>query len=329
MSVTACLIVRNEASVLERCLRSISTLADEFCVLDSGSDDETVEIAQRFGARVKIDRSLADCSGRLHDFAAARDAALAMARGRWVLSIDADEVLAIAQPEALHALLSNERLHAIELRILSGGVRWYLPRLFLRTPWTRWHERVHEWVEIRGPTCRTNAATIENLPDRTGKESASARDLRLCRQQLREDPDNLRAVLYIARALRHIGRYKAAIPYYERYWHESDFEAGRYAAAIGAAICSLLLHDFEASRRFAMRAYRCDCQLAEACCVLGDANLGVGRSDLARIWFERAMTKRMPSRSYPLFVDPSSYDRYPRTRLQWIRDQLSRATSAA
>jgi tetratricopeptide (TPR) repeat protein len=328
VTVTACLIVRNEASVLERCLRSISTFADEFCVVDSGSDDATVDIARQFSARIKIDRSLADCSGRLRDFAAARNAALAMARGRWVLSIDADEVLDIAQPEALRALLANEWLHAIELRILSGGRRWYSPRLVRRMPWTRWHERVHEWVEIHGPTRRTDAATIENHPDKTGKESAAARDLRLCRQQLREDPDNLRAVLSMARALRHMGLHKAAIPYYERYWRESDFKAGRYAAALGAAICSLFLHDFQASRRFAMRAYRCDRQLAEACCVLGDASLGLGRLDLACVWFERAMTKRMPGRFYPLSVDLSSYDSYPRARLQLIGDQLSRANNA-
>ena len=322
MTVTACLIVRNEAAVLERCLKSISPLADELCIFDTGSDDGTVAIARRFGARVMIDRSFADRSGRLLDFAAARNAALDMARGRWVLSIDADEVLHIAQPEALHALLASDRLHAIELRILSGGIRWYLPRLIRRMPWTRWHDRVHEWIELHGPTRRTEAATIENLPAKMGKESAAARDLRLCRQQLREDSDNLRAVLYVARALRLMRRYHAAIPYYERYWRESDFNAGRYTAAIGAAICFLLLHDFASSRRFAMRAYRCDPRLAEACCLLGDASLGLGRPDLARAWFERAMTRRPPGRSYPLFVDSSSYDEYPRSRLQWLRERL-------
>jgi glycosyltransferase involved in cell wall biosynthesis len=329
LSTTACLIVRNEASVLERCLRSISTFADELCVVDSGSDDATVNIARRFGARIKIDRSLADHSGRMRDFAAARNAVLAMARGSWMLSIDADEVLDIAHPGTLRWLLANERLHAIELRILSGGMRWYLPRLVRRMPWTRWHERVHEWVEIRGPTQRTDAATINNLPGKTGKESAAARDLRLCRQQLCENPNNLRAVFYMARALRHMGLHKKAIHYYERYWRESDFKAGRYAAATGAAISSLLLHDFQAARRFAMRAYRSDPELAEACCVLGDARLGLGRLELARRWFERAMTKRMPGRSYPLFVDQSSYDGFPRARLQWIRDQSSRARNAA
>jgi hypothetical protein len=85
--------------------------------------------------------------------------------------------------------------------------------------------------------------------------------------------------------------YRAAIGYYERYWLESEFEAGRYAAAIGTAICFLLLHEFESARRFAMRAYRGNPKLAEACCLLGDASLGLGRPDLAREWFRRATTK--------------------------------------
>jgi tetratricopeptide (TPR) repeat protein len=265
----------------------------------------------------------------MRDFGAARNAALSMARCRWILSIDADEVLHIAQPKILRTLLATERLHAIEVRITSGSVRWYLPRLFRRMPWTAWHERVHEWVEIKGQISRTDAATIENLPDKRGKESAAERDLRLCKRQLRENPNNLRAVLYMARALRLLGRYSDAAFYYDRYWRESDFVAGRYTAAIGAAMCNLLLHNFEASRRFARRAYRCDPRLAEACCLLGDAYLGLGRLDLAAQWFERATTKRLPDRSYPFFVDSSSYRVHPLSRLEWIRNNYRGAEERA
>lgn len=325
MAITACLIVHNEASVIERCLRSISSFVDEICIVDSGSDDGTVEIARRFGAHVKIDRLLADRAGRLRDFSAARNAVLKMATGRWVLSIDADEVFHVAQPPELRELLGKVGLSAIEMRIQSGGVSWFLPRLFLRKPWTRWHERVHEWVEIRGKTIPTDCAMIENLPCKIGKESAAHRDLRLCNWQLRENPDNLRAVFYLARALRHLGRYRDALPYYSRYWRESDFTAGRYSVAISAAICRLIVHDFEGSRRWAMRAYRLDSQLAEACCILGDANVGLGRLDLAVGWFKRAKSKTLPTGKNHLYVDRSSYHEYPLARLQWISELLLRS----
>ncbi len=322
ISISACLIVHNVSSVLERCLYSIKDFADEICIVDSGSDDDTVDIARQIGARIIIDRSLADSTGRMRDFAAARNTVLRMAHSRWVLSIDADEVFKLTQPDKIYQLLRNKRLHAIEMPILSGGVHWHLPRLFLRKPWTCWHERVHEWVEIRGPVRRTNSASIENLPDKKGKESASYRDLRLCKLLLDENPDNLRGVFYLARALRHLNRFRDALPYYDRYWRKSDFRAGRYVAAIGAAICYLMLHDFKASRCFAMRAYRLDPQLAEACCLLGDISLGIGRPDLAKSWFERAITKQIPKNNYPLFIDPSSYGDYPNSQLQWINNNL-------
>jgi glycosyltransferase involved in cell wall biosynthesis len=323
LSVTACLIIRNEARVLARCFDSISPFIDECCIVDSGSMDASVDIARRFGARVKVNRSLADGRGRLRDFAAARNVALSMARGSWVLSIDADEVLEVNKAVALSAMLANPRLHAIEVKIISGRQRWYLPRLFRKMPWTRWHELVHEWIEIRGPIRRTDSATIMNLPDKTGKESAVARDLRLCGRQLRDNPNNLRGALYMARALRQSGQYGAAIPYYLRYSTAADFEAGRYVAEIGAAACYLLLHDFDGARQVALKAYRRNPRLAEACCVLGDASVGSGRLDLAQRWFRRALSRRQPGRNYPLFVDPSSYRAYPRARLDWIRQQLS------
>ena len=321
LKVTACLIVHNEARVLERCLKSLSSFVDELCVVDSGSKDGSVEIARRYGARIKVRTSLADSRGRLRDFAAARNAALSMASDGWILSIDADEVLEVANPAMLRELMANRQLHAIELRILSRGVRWYLPRLFRLMPWTRWHERVHEWVEIRGFTRSTECATIINLPQKDGKESSAERDFRLCSLQLRDDATNLRAVLYLARALRQLGQYRAAIPYYARYLTESEFRAGRYVAAVGGAICHLLLHEFEAARHFGQRAYRINPKLAEACCVLGDISLGLGRLDLATRWFIKATQRRIPGHSYPFFIDPSCYGEFPLERLSWIREQ--------
>lgn len=98
LTISAVLIVRDEAAVLEPCLESIAPVADEIVVVDTGSSDKTIDIARRFTgcifAFVWID-----------DFAAARNVALSHATGAYVLQIDADERL--LDPE--HA---RERLHA-------------------------------------------------------------------------------------------------------------------------------------------------------------------------------------------------------------------------
>ena len=77
------LIVQDEEHCLEQCLRSIVSIADEIIVLDAGSRDTTVSIAQSFGANVEV----TDWPG----FGPQKNRALARAQGEWVLAIDADE----------------------------------------------------------------------------------------------------------------------------------------------------------------------------------------------------------------------------------------------
>ena len=104
-------ITRDEAARLERCLRSVA-FAGEIVVVDSGSTDDTVAIARRLGARVEI---TPDWPG----FGAQKNRALALARGRWVLSLDADEWL-------------DEALAAEVARIVAAPPAdraWRLPRL--------------------------------------------------------------------------------------------------------------------------------------------------------------------------------------------------------
>ena len=75
------MIVKNEAANLPRCLASVQGLVDEMVVVDTGSTDDTVAIAESFGARM----------GHFpwtDDFAAARNESLRLCTGGWVLVLD-------------------------------------------------------------------------------------------------------------------------------------------------------------------------------------------------------------------------------------------------
>lgn len=117
MKLSLCIIVKNEAEQLSRCLASVQALVDEIVLLDTGSTDDTITIAQSFGAQVQ---HFVWCN----DFAVARNECLKYASGDWILVLDADEVLsqdiipllrqAIRQPNALVINLIRQEVGATQ-----------------------------------------------------------------------------------------------------------------------------------------------------------------------------------------------------------------------
>lgn len=146
ISLTACLIVKNEEKHLATCLESLKGLADEIVVVDTGSTDSTVEIAERFGAKIG---TFDWCD----DFAAARNASLDLATGHWILWIDADEEVDPSAHERFREGLMRPQFGAYSIRMLNhvrdhgGGQYVHTPvRLFRRSPQVRFEGRIHEQV---------------------------------------------------------------------------------------------------------------------------------------------------------------------------------------
>ncbi|HVW18238.1 MAG TPA: glycosyltransferase [Solirubrobacteraceae bacterium] len=145
LTLSVCLIVRDEEQRLEACLRGVAPAADEIVVVDTGSTDRTTDIARRFGARL------------LHvpwndSFSEPRNVALAAARGDWVLFPDADEHFEPAAAPALRGLLGRTWragfLFPMTSRTGDGSTATVHPalRLWRNRPDVRYAGRVHESV---------------------------------------------------------------------------------------------------------------------------------------------------------------------------------------
>jgi glycosyltransferase involved in cell wall biosynthesis len=121
-TLSVILITRNEAHNLEGCLESVA-FADEWIVVDSGSTDGTREIAERWGAKVV---STSDWPG----FGMQKNRALALAQGRWVLSIDADERVSDELARAIRQVIEADTSgHASPEEPAAGTVGYELSRL--------------------------------------------------------------------------------------------------------------------------------------------------------------------------------------------------------
>lgn len=144
--LSACMIVKDEADNLSRCLSSLDGAVDEVVVYDTGSTDNTVEIAKAAGA--KVIEGYWD-----NDFGRARNAALEHCSGQWILHIDADEILE-CNPIAFRQELQATRVSSmvVEVDNLSDNGKQNLThrpcRLFRRESY-HWVGRLHEQVTMR------------------------------------------------------------------------------------------------------------------------------------------------------------------------------------
>lgn len=147
--ISLCMIVKNEARDLERCLSSAAPHVDEIIVVDTGSTDETVAIARQFGAKVS---HFEWCN----DFAAARNASLAEATGKWILVLDADEELVVTTDlrklvEAQHEINVFDILRTELSTDAEVNSDWkistWIRRFFRNLPGLEFAGRLHENIQ--------------------------------------------------------------------------------------------------------------------------------------------------------------------------------------
>ncbi|MCC5601624.1 glycosyltransferase [Nostoc favosum] len=144
MKLSLCMIVKNEAATLPKCLSSVRKVVDEMVVLDTGSIDRTPNIAQQLGAKVYHFKWC-------NDFSAARNAALKYVTGDWILVLDADETLTPGiVPQLREAIARDEYLLINLVRHEIGAEQSpysLVSRLFRNHPDIRFDRPYHALVD--------------------------------------------------------------------------------------------------------------------------------------------------------------------------------------
>lgn len=152
-SISVIIIAKNESRNIARCLRSVAHWVDEIIVLDSGSTDNTVEICRRYTPQVYA----TDWPG----YGPQKQRALALAKGEWVLSLDADEWIRPSLRKEIQLTIQKGQFHGYYLPRLTmycGHFQKYgdaakdkVLRLFLHDKGQFTSDLVHEKIICAGP----------------------------------------------------------------------------------------------------------------------------------------------------------------------------------
>lgn len=242
-SISLCMIVKNEENHLPACLASLKPVVDEMIVVDTGSTDRTADIAAAFGARV--------CTFAWNgNFSDARNCAIIEARGKWVLVMDADEVLAAQDYEAVRdsvresagkkiawsvltrnytarvnaqGWISNDGGYPLEERADGWHPSWKV-RLFPNQPSIRFNGEVHEMVEnsllMAGYTINKASFVVHHYGGLVENSEEVAekgrRYFEIGMKKLEKNPNDGRALAELAVQAGEIGSFEEAVRLWDR-----------------------------------------------------------------------------------------------------------------
>jgi predicted GH43/DUF377 family glycosyl hydrolase len=297
-TIALCMIVRNEAHVLERCLRSLDGLIDSWVICDTGSSDGTAELAA----------SLLDgLPGALHerqwvDFGHNRSELLELARGAadYLLLLDADmTVVRNGELPSLDAdaylLRETGSLDFGVIRLVRGDRRW-------------WYEgSTHEFIATDGEIARGELGEleIEHHADGSSRADKLLRDAGLLKRDALREPENPRPVFYLAQTYRDLDKPELAASYYRRRvemggWDEEVFYANLQEGALR------IRHEHAAGMAILLEAWQRRPTRAEPLFELAQACRRRGEFELALMFAERGL--QVPYPSDVLFIHRWVYD---------------------
>src|SRR3990172_1525932 len=212
-------MIKNESKVICRMLDS-ATVATHFCLVDTGSTDNTLDVIKGWGE--KKGSPLAVYSIPFVDFGTTRTEAVQRAvhwARRLNLDLDNTYLLLLDADMILEAYgFAAGQLKEDNYRVVQdhGGLAYFNTRLVRASKALKYTGRTHEYIETMGTMADLHTLRIKDVGDGGCKADKFERDVRLLEKDLEENPNNCRSMYYLAASYEAVGRHTDAIAMYSK-----------------------------------------------------------------------------------------------------------------
>lgn len=295
-TLSLCMIVKNEEDTLGRCLESVAGVFDEIVIADTGSTDQTTEIAARFGAKV-VEFPWVD------DFAAARNFSFSHGSSDYLMWLDADDVLLPAERDKLLALKGtlDPSVDAVSMlyhtafdaagNVIASNRRL---RMVRRSKGFAWSGAVHEDLVINESFTFFDSDIVITHRKPESETGPSDRNLRILEKIIAGGRD-VRPVdlLNYARELEMHKQFAQAIPYYEQFLGSGDGDLDvRTFALHKLASCYYMSGQPDKEFECTLRSFDLDVPRPEFSCRMAERFLARNQFSQAAFWYELALTSQ-------------------------------------
>ncbi len=327
-TLSICMIVKNEEEVLNRCLDCIKNVADEIVIVDTGSSDNTKNIAKLYTENI-YDFTWID------NFAAARNYSFSKATMDYVMWLDADDIIDEQNQAKIKELLKNPGqdtdMFMLKYDVAFDSdnkptVSYYRERIFKRSNNYKWVGEIHEVIPPNG-----NIVYEEiSICHKKMKPSDPERNLNIFKRMILEgktlDP---RQQFYYARELRNNGYMEQAIEEFNKFlddgqgWIENNISASCDLSNCYKESGNELMEIISLFRSFIY-----DLPRAEICCDIGNYFLDRCKYEIAVFWYKLAAEKQYNDKSGG-FHFPDCYGFIPNIQMCVCYDKLGDYEKAA
>ncbi len=289
ISISLCMIVKNESEVLERCLNCVKHIVDEIVIVDTGSTDNTKSIAKKYTDSI-YDFVWED------DFSKARNFSFSKATKDYIMWLDADDILLEEDQKKLIQLKStlNKDTSVVMMKYNvafdeegNPTYSFYRERLVLNSMNFQWIGAVHEVIEPKGNIMYSTIAICH----RKLKKSDTNRNLRILEKCLQENGKlDTRQQFYYGRELMYQGMYERAITALETFIQlEDGWIENRIDACKDMGFCYGKLGMKEEQLSILFYSFHFDVPRGEVCCDIGQCFLENNQYMQAIYWYKQAL----------------------------------------
>ncbi len=314
VKISLCMIVKNEESCLNRCLKSVKNFADEIIIVDTGSTDNTKQIAKKYTNKIYD-------FAWINDFSAARNYAFSKASGKYIMWLDADDYISpdnLAKLMALKRTLDNSTdVYMLKYEISfneqgNSTFTYYRERIVKNNGTFLWQGAVHEVITPHGKIKYVDIAIKHLKVERAN----SKRNLKIYQSLLKCGKTfSPREQYYYSRELYYNKQHKKTITELNKFLKmENAWIEDKLGALEIKAMCELYLNKKDKALSTLFKSFSIDAPRANFLCLIGDILLQQNKFNECIFWYKNAL-KSPKNYNSGAFINEDYYGIYPALQL--------------
>jgi len=309
------MIVKNESKVILRLLNSVLPIIDSYCICDTGSTDNTIEIIETFFKKNNIEGRIVN--EPFQDFGYNRTIALNSCIGipnaDYLLLLDADMILRINPKLCKKNFRKSLTKDAYYLFQGSDNFFYKNVRILRNDPefsyWGVTHEYVKTTPNSTFQEIEKDLLFIDDIGDGGAKQDKFERDIRLLLKGLENNPDNDRYTFYLANSYMNTNQYEKAIEYYKKRIEIGGWNQEIWYSYYSIGKCYKSMNDMANAIHYWMEAYQCLPTRIETLYQIINYYRIAGKNVLAHAFYEMADYERKKDKSIDhLFLEKDVYE---------------------